>query len=84
MSDETVKVTICATARVEYYQTVEMPKSEFDRLNNELDSDNRVKLLSACDEIEEILDLKDIYDVTNFELEDFRIVHHTKRENSNA
>ena len=71
--EETVEVVIQATERVEYWQTVKMPKSVFERLDRMLDSNHRKERNNAVEEIQGWVNTADILDADHFELEDFHL-----------
>lgn len=71
--EETVEVVIQATGRVEYCQTVKMPKSVFEKLDRMLDSDHRKERENAEEEIQGWVNPADILDADLFELEDFHL-----------
>lgn len=73
-NQEMVEVRIQATERIEYFQTVSMPRATFEKLNAALDSDNRQERKRAEGEIEGgWINTSDICGVDNFELETFEL-----------
>lgn len=54
-----MQVIINVTRTVEYCSIVEMPESEFNRLREELDSDDRKRIKAAETEINEKVDVHD-------------------------
>lgn len=77
-NEEMVEVTIQAFERVEYYQTVKMKKTEFDRLDKMLDSNDRREQERAQDEIQGWIDTRNICDVDRFKLEYFGIAEYAE------
>ena len=65
------RVLISGTMEVSYSEIVEMEDVEFDRLNALLDEDDT----AASELIKDYLDLNDPSDWSDFDVEDFRILH---------
>jgi hypothetical protein len=70
--EETVEVVIQATERVEYFQTVRMPKAEFEKLDKMLESEKRDECEKAVQKIQGWVNTRDVCSARGFELEDFR------------
>lgn len=71
---EMVEVRIQATERIEYFQTVRMPRATFERLDVALDSDDRQERRRAEAEIEGgWINTSDICGADDFELETFEL-----------
>lgn len=71
---EMVEVRIQATERIEYFQTVSMPKATFERLDAALDSNDRLVRKSAESEIEGgWINTSDICGTDDFDLETFEL-----------
>jgi len=74
-NEEMVEVRIQATERIEYFQTVRMPKAEFQKLDAALDSKDRAERKRAEGQIEGMwINTSDICGSDDFELETFEIV----------
>jgi|GEM_PF-3723314 len=73
-AEEMVEVLIQATERIEYFQTVRMPKSAFEKLDEALNSDNRSTRKRAEEEIEGLwINTSDVCGTDDFELETFEL-----------
>lgn len=66
-------VTITGEELIRYKQTVQMPKSEYERLSSMLNSDNRQESLRAEEQIGSYIDRHDVFDSDDFEVEDFEV-----------
>lgn len=73
MSDK-IQVQIIGQKVVKYKQTVEMTQEQYDAINEKLESDERKVSNRAVEEIEGLLDLRDVSDWDDFELDDFSVV----------
>ena len=71
---KSVMVRISGEETVRYSRTVQMPKDEFERLNQMLDSENRAERRKAESLIGDLwIDRRDPVDSSDFELEEFEI-----------
>lgn len=74
-NEEMVEVRIQATERIEYFQTVRMPRAEFEKLDALLDSEDRAARERAEGEIEGMwINTSDVCGSDDFELETFELV----------
>lgn len=72
--EEMVEVRIQATERIEYFQTVRMPKSAFEKLNAALDSKDRSKRGRAEEEIQGMwINTSEVCGTDDFELDTFEL-----------
>lgn len=81
--EDKVKVIICGEMRAIFHQEIEMERSEFDRINNDLDDEQRSVRRAAERDIEGLLDCSDILDLDDFELEEFHVKEVQPNERSN-
>lgn len=71
MMIEKIKVNIGGSCTVQIAQTVEMSVADFERLDKELDSDDRLVRKAAREEIEAYVDWSDILDFDDLEIDNF-------------
>jgi len=78
--DQMVDVLIQGSMEVRYSQIVSMSKEEFDRLDFALGDDCPE---SACEQVQDYLDLHDVDDAEILEVDTFEIVNVAKRRGNN-
>jgi hypothetical protein len=70
-TDKMIQVLIQGSMEVRYNQVVSMTQGEFDRLNFALGEDCSE---SACEQVQDYLDLMDVEDRETLEVDTFEIV----------